>query len=742
MKNELHNYLLFKCMRSLKKKSLINEKKYRNRLIHEWKIIKKLDFSQYFIILSDIINYAKTNNILVADGRGSAAGSLVCFLLGITNIDPIKFDLMFERFLNEGRKELPDIDTDFDSEKREIVLNYVRNKYGKDNVINIGTIGIMKFKMSLKNICNVYNYNFFEINALTKDIPDDIDDNEIKVENYPALNKFYLANKQNKKVVDMALRLRGSVHHLSVHPAGILLMTNECRDKIPLMRYKDQIVTSWSEGVNRKELTSIGYTKYDFLGINTLSIMQEILNILGWKNNDYYELYEKYGEDEKVYRNFSRGSTLGIFQFAEDQVKGLLKQIKPDNFEQITAINAINRPGCLLNNVHKSYAEYKHNGVNKNVIHEKVYNLLKDTYGLLIYQEQYIKIATELAGMTAIEGDDLRKIVSKKPQLQKDGSIDPKYESFKNRFLKGVEKETSREVAKTLWNMIINSASYVFNKSHSAAYAMLAYKMMWFKTHYPIEFYLANIRHLSIDKFRSFYEEMKKNGIKLLPIDINRSKLTFERDGENIRYGLSNIKYLSPISAKLISDGQPYKSFEDFIQRVNVNKRVVFSLIKAGAFDNLLSKVEAFAKYWQIRKFKEENTYKNINELDILQFEREIYSFIISEDIFTNYIKSLGSLNIMSINGVIKEKSDGSYIFAFVDKIRKAKTHNGNTMWFLDIYDVSQSSSMIIWANEYYRNKDIINSIKSGSSIYCKVKYNCYNGKVGLILGEKIKVVK
>ena len=743
MKNDSNYYLLFKCVKALRSKGLNSDKIYRSRLLYEWNIIKQLDLSKYFLILYDIIKYAKDNSILVADGRGSAAGSLVCYLLSITNIDPIKFDLMFERFLNLGRKELPDIDTDFDADKRDLVINYAKEKYGKDNVINVGTLGMMKFKSALKNICNVYKYNFHEINEITKDIPDEDDESKFDIKNYGSLNKFYNDNDRNRKIVDMALKLRGSIHHIGIHPAGVLLISDSCRNKLPLIRYKDQIITNWSEGIYRKELTQIGYSKYDILGLNTLSIIQEILNILGRKNKFFYDLYDKNGDDDKVYKAFRKGDTLGIFQFAEDQAKSMLKEIRPTTFEHLTAINAINRPGCLINKVDKLYAQYKNDKIEKNVVHEKVYEILKDTYGLLIYQEQYLKLANQLGHFTMEEADKLRKVISKATQEDKSsGKIDTERLKMKEKFVEKVSKEIPLEAANKLWTMIANSASYSFNKSHSAAYAMLAYKSMWFKVYYPTEFYLANIRHLSSDRIKLFYDEMKNRGIKILPININKSRESFSIEGTDIRYGFSNIKYLSLDSAKEIIQGQPYKSFEDLMKRVKLNKRVVIALIKANAFKDMISQKDAFEMYWKYRRFKEECPYKGMNDFDTLMFEREIYAYILSDSIFNDYIKSLANIQVHSIHDIIGSKMKDVNSYIFIDDMHLGQTKNRNTMVFFKVWDMTSSTSMVCWAGEYYKNRNVIDSIKPGNLVYCKVKYNNYNGRSNLILGDRIKIIK
>ena len=595
------------------KNALADEKesictRYQERLHHELNIIKNMGFAGYFLIVADFVNYAKKRNIPVGPGRGSAAGSLVAYSLGITNIDPIAYDLFFERFLNPDRISMPDIDIDFCPEGRDEIIHYVKEKYGPDKVAQIITFGKMQARAVIRDVGRVIGMPYGEVDRIAKLVPEGVNVTlEGALEAEPRLNEEIAKSPDVGRLIKLARSLEGLNRHASTHAAGVVVSDVPLVERVPLYKNpKDEndVVTQFS----MNDLQSVGLTKFDFLGLKTLTVINDVLQALKEDKQIDLDMNDLPLTDNLTYQLLSRGDTDGIFQLESTGMKNILLDMRPDCIGDVIALIALYRPGPMA-----MVPEFiKRKQGNTKITYEIVQlkDILQETYGVILYQEQVMQIAVMVGGYSMSEADTLRKVMSKKNAVA--------MEKERPKFLAGAVKNNIPEnKAQKIWEKMETFAEYGFNKSHSTAYAMISYQTAYLKSHYPAYFMAALLTSEkdNRDKIIKYINDCREMRIAVLPPDINESRKIFRAYENSIRFGLAAVKNVGEGAIESIIDERTarglFKTFEDFCCRVDmrkVNKRVIESLIKCGAFDaiegnriDLLSIYEDTLSYAQKR---------------------------------------------------------------------------------------------------------------------------------------------
>jgi len=560
---------------------------YAARLDKEIGVIRRVGFAGYFLIVWDFIRYAREHGIPVGPGRGSAAGSLVAYSLRITDIDPIENDLIFERFLNEERISPPDIDIDFCENRRGEVIEYVTRKYGRENVAQIITFGTMKAKAVVRDVGRVLDMSYAEVDKIAKMIPFDLKMTLDKaLAESPPLQDAYQKDPKVKELIDISRRLEGTTRHASTHAAGVVISPVPLTDLVPLASFK-----GGSEGVttqyDMKGVERIGLLKMDFLGLRTLTLIDNCVKMIAAQTGERLEIDLIRTDDPRTYEMFTAGRTSGLFQFESDGMRDILKRFKPDRLDHLTALNALYRPGpmAMIDDVVKR----RHGQTKVAYDHPLLEPILSETYGIMVYQEQVMQIASALAGYTLGEADILRKAMGKKKA--------DVMATQKGKFLKGcADRSVNEKKASKIWDYMEQFAGYGFNKSHSAAYAWLAYQTAYLKANYPAYFMAALLtsERANTDKMVQYIGECRAMDIQVLPPDCNQSDMFFTVVGKDIRFGLAAIKNVGEGAVEAIlaarASAGPFKSMFEFCERVDlraVNRRVVESFIKSGSFDSL-----------------------------------------------------------------------------------------------------------------------------------------------------------
>lgn len=567
--------------------------KYFKRLHSELDIIKKMGFAGYFLIVSDFIKHAKHNDVPVGPGRGSAAGSLVAYAIRITDIDPLRYGLFFERFLNPDRISMPDIDIDFCQERRGEIIKYVTDKYGKDKVTQICTFGKMLAKGVIRDVGRALNVPYSEADRIAKLVPNVLNitlAEAFKME--PRFDEERKKNPQIDKLLTLSLVLEGLNRHSSVHAAGVVISDMPLVERVPLFSPKDDIVSQYS----MKDVEAVGLTKFDFLGLKTLTVIRNALNFIKESKGQDIDINALPLDDHETYKLLMKGETDGVFQLESSGMKDLLINFKPDHIEDVIALIAAYRPGPMK--MIPDFIARKHGKQQITYELPQLEPILKETYGIILYQEQVMQIANMIGGYTMSQADTLRKVMGKK--------LGAAMEKEKPRFLEGARKQKIDEhKAKTIWDQMEKFAEYGFNKSHSAAYAMITYQTAYLKAHYPVAFMAALLTSEkdNRDKIIKHMSNCKEMGINILPPDINESQKDFSISGENIRFGLTAVKNVGEAAIESViamRNENRFESFMDFLSRVDlrkVNKRVIESLIKCGSFDTLGYKRRQLMEY-------------------------------------------------------------------------------------------------------------------------------------------------
>lgn len=555
------------------------------RADYELKVINNMGYNGYFIIVWDFIKYAKENGVYVGPGRGSAAGSLVSYALNITEIDPLKYNLIFERFLNPERISMPDIDIDFDQEQRETVINYVLNKYGTQHVAHIITFGTLKARAAIRDVGRVLNINLKKIDKIAKMIPFNMDLGKA-LEIVRNLKNMYDEDSEIRTVIDYSLKIEGRVRHASVHAAGVVISKDVLDDEIPT--YSDGKTSVISTQYQMKELEDLGILKMDFLGLKNLTILRKTVENIEKSRGEILRLENIDLENEKAYKLMTDADTLGIFQCESSGIRRLMKKVKIEKFEDIMVLLALYRPGPLRSGMVEDFIAAKNTGAEIKYPDESLKEILEETYGVILYQEQVMKIANEMAKYSLGEADELRRAIGKKiPEL-----IEENREKFVQ---KAVENNVSAKNANEIYNLIDKFGGYGFNKSHSAAYALIVYWTAYFKANYPVEFFAAvmTTEMYNIERLSLFINEAREKGINVFVPDVNLSDYEFKVEKTGVRFGLVAIKGIGGNFVKEIMEERKnsiFTSYEDFTYRMKqkgLNKKQLESLIFSGSLDSL-----------------------------------------------------------------------------------------------------------------------------------------------------------
>jgi len=568
---------------------------YTERLQYELSVIKQMGYVDYFLIVWDFIKYAKDNGIMVGPGRGSAAGSLVAYSLGITNIDPIKYNLLFERFLNPERISMPDIDIDFCFERRQEVIDYVVNKYGEDRVAQIITFGTMAARMAIRDVGRALDIPYAEVDYIAKMIPFQPGMNiDRALEINPELKEKYENDARTAELINTARLLEGMPRHASTHAAGVVISREPITEYVPLQKNDDIITTQFPMG----QLEELGLLKMDFLGLRTLTVIRDTVSLVEKNHGTRINIDAISMDDPEVFRIISEGKTAGIFQLESAGMTQFMKELQPSSLEDIIAGISLYRPGPM--DQIPRYLENKRNYTQIKYDHPLLENILNVTYGCIVYQEQVMQIVRDLAGYSMGRSDLVRRAMAKKKydvmQKERENFVHGLVDENGNLIIEGaVRRGVDEETANRIFDEMIDFASYAFNKSHAAAYAVIAYQTAYLKRYYPVEFMAALLNSFigSSDKISQYVMECRSMGISVLPPDINESETWFSVVGNRIRFGLAAVKNvgINAVNALLNErkENGRYKSFVDFCERTDtrdINKRCIESLIKSGAFDS------------------------------------------------------------------------------------------------------------------------------------------------------------
>ena len=713
---------------------------YRERLRSELDTICNMGFSAYFLVVSDFIFHAKKNDIPVGPGRGSAAGSLVAYALGITTIDPIKHDLIFERFLNPERVSMPDIDVDFCGEHRDELIRYVTEKYGADKVAQIGTFGTMSSKAVIKDVGRVLGLPYAEVDRLSKMIPSfrgKVFSIEEAVNRVKEIKERLSENKELAEAVELARSLENMVRHSSTHAAGVVISNEPLADYIPLYKgSKNEVVTQF----DMSSIEKLGYVKFDFLGLKTLTILDKAVKYVRenqGKEEKEFDLDRIPLDDPKVYTLLREGETMGIFQVESQGMKDLLARLRPEEFEDITAALALYRPGPLDSGMADEFTRRK-NGGEVDFPHPALREILGGTYGLFVYQEQIMQTASELAGFTMGEADLLRRAMGKKKSSE--------MRAQRKRFLTGAEKKgIERKKAVELFDTLEKFAEYSFNKSHSAAYAMITYQTAYLKAHYPAEFMAAfmSVEAHNVDKVISGITECRKLGIDVLQPDINRSCSGFTVSEGKILFGFTAIKYvgnslIEEIVRSREKDGE-FESVIDFCARVDsrrLNKKALESLIMGGAFDSLepnraklFASRESLLGYNAMKQHAPANGQGMLFDLPgsvsaptleesepwddrtRLENELDVLGFFISSHPLRKYSAELEKYSPLHDTESIKQAKDGSEvrIAGVVRSIEIKNTRKGTSfIGYLTLEDLNGFTEAIVFNDALQRSRALL----------------------------------
>ena len=713
-----------------------NESQYKERIEYELSVIDSMGYSDYFLIVWDYVNFAHKSNIPVGPGRGSGAGSLVAFLIGITDIDPIKFDLLFERFLNPERVSMPDIDVDFCYNRRDEVIKYMYEKYGEEHVSQIIAFGTLGAKAAIRDVGRVLGMAYSDVDVVAKLIPKDPSITINEALKQKELQQLYQESREIKKLIDTAKALEGMPRNVTIHAAGLVVSDKPITEYLPLATSNGSIVTQF----DMDTVAMLGLLKFDFLALRYLTIIDDACKFVK-ESNQNFDIEKIPLNDKKAYDLISSGNTLGIFQLESGGMRQMLTELCPDRFEDIIAAIALYRPGPM-DSIPK-YIEARHNPSKITYAHELLEPILRSTYGCIVYQEQVMSIFRTIAGYTYGHADVVRRAISKKK-----GNV---LEAEKDSFLSGaVTNGIDKAIAEKLFDDIASFANYAFNKSHAAAYALISYRTAYLKAHYPCEYMAALITSVlgNMTKLAEYISECGKYNIKVLPPDINQSRLLFYPHDNNIIFGLLALKnvgrqFIEGILVERDINGK-YESFEDFISRASqydINKRMIESLIKVGAFDklgvyrsqllasyeaiidteqqknrnNLSGQLDMFSAFSAVPAMKLKFKYPDIPERpakEKLKMEKEVAGMYFSGNLLDSYSEHIAELSPAKISDVIDNDdiTDRQYIklAGMITSVTLKTTKRNDRMAFITVEDKYGEIECIFFANQLTRHADIV----------------------------------
>ena len=725
---DLHSYLTELCEEGFCKKYPDATEETQKRLCYELGIIEQTGFSGYFLIVWDMINYARENNIYVGPGRGSAAGSMVAYVLGITNIDPMRYNLLFERFLNPERVSPPDIDTDFCYERRGEVIEYLVRRYGSDKVGQIITFGTMLAKGAIRDVGRVLNIPYNQVDAISKLVPHELGIQLKDALKTPEMSQAYNDNPEIKELLDIALKIEGMPRHFSTHAAGVVIAREELTSYVPVQKTSEGFVTTQYE---KEQVEQCGLLKMDLLGLRTLTVIGDAVENIKKNYGVDIDINAIPLDDQKSYKLLCDGDTICVFQLESDGMRNILKSLRPELFEDIIALNALYRPGPLGSGMVEQFISCKHGKHAITYMHPLLEPILKETYGIIVYQEQVMRIASALAGFTLGQADMLRRAMGKKkPEV---------IARERDHFVEGcINNNIDKKVAGEIFDLMEYFAGYGFNKSHAAAYALVIYQTAWLKANYPEEFMASILTSVmdTMDKVPEYIAECNSMGIAVLPPDINESSEKFSVFEGKIRFSLAAVKNVGKEAVKRIAEEReqngPFVSLADFCSRIPLNKKMLESLIKCGAFDSfdqhrakLLNGMDKLLELGRrFNKDKEsdqlslfdfgmdQSVYNSsaleledipeFTKAEILAMEKEIIGLYISGhplDIYGDAFKNKASHNVTALQNL--ENETKVKVGGLITSIKQIITRNGKNMATFTLEDKTGTVKCIVFPQSY-----------------------------------------
>ncbi|MCM3692115.1 DNA polymerase III subunit alpha [Neobacillus niacini] len=745
-------YLEMLCQKGLMERFSSPSQEHFERLSYELSVINSMKFSNYFLIVWDFMRYARENGILTGPGRGSAAGSLVAYVLYITDVDPLSHQLLFERFLNPERISMPDIDIDFPDHRRDEVIEYVAKKYGELHVAQIVTFGTLAAKAAIRDIGRAFGLNTKELEQLSRRIPARLGINlEDAYKESQHLRAFVDENPINRKLYETALKLEGLPRHTSTHAAGVIISEKQLIELIPIQQGHNQVyLTQYS----MEHLEEIGLLKMDFLGLRNLTLLESIVSSILKKTGRKIDIKTIPLNDEKTFELLARGETTGIFQLESEGMRKVLLRLKPSRFEDIVAVNALYRPGPMENI--PLFIDRKHGRQAVEYPHKDLEPILENTYGVIVYQEQIMQIASTMAGFSLGEADLLRRAVGKKQKEVLDKE--------RNHFVQGaLKKGYERTLANDIYDLIVRFANYGFNRSHAVAYSMIAYQLAYLKANYPLHF-MAGLLTSAIGnetKIAQYVMESKQKDIEILPPSINYSGFSFQVEKSGIRYSLAAIKSVGAAALREIYQARKSKKFEDlfdFCTRVStkaINRKILEVLVHSGSFDEfkedravLLASLDVALEHAQIFKvddssqvelfldeFQLKPKYVQVDPIrleDKLSFEKEALGFYLSDhpvSIFEKRLKQAGAFVLFELSADHKRAAAGVYIVS----LRKIRTKKGDSMAFLNVSDSSGEMEAVAFPIVYKKYSHLLDH---GKFVVMEGKVEERDGKLQFIIQQ------
>ena len=772
-------YDAFSYLKELCEKGLVKRygdpppEELKERLAYELDTIKNMGYVDYFLIVWDFIRFAKSQGIAVGPGRGSAAGSIVSYCLEITNIDPIRYQLIFERFLNPERVSMPDIDIDFCYERRQEVIDYVYEKYGKDKVVQIITFGTMAARMAVRDVGRAMNIPYAQVDKVAKMIPMELGITiEKALKHNPELRQAYEADEVTKNLIDMSMRLEGLPRHTSIHAAGVVIGSEPLDEFVPLSRGADNVITTQFTMTTIEEL---GLLKMDFLGLRTLTVIQDAVRMVEKKTGQPLDINAIDYNDAAVYEMIGQAKTEGVFQLESAGMKSFMRELKPGNLEDIIAGISLYRPGPM--DFIPKYIKGKNNKESICYSCPELEEILEPTYGCIVYQEQVMQIVMKLAGYTLGRSDLVRRAMSKK---KADVMAKERANFVYGNEEEGVEGCIKRgipeDVANHVFDEMIDFAKYAFNKSHAAAYAVVAYQTAWLRCHYPMEFMAALLTSVITNpkKITEYINTCRSMGIRILQPDINEGESGFSVSGDAIRYGLSAIKSLGKnVIDAMIEEREAhgkYKNLKDFMERLTskeINKRTIENLIKAGALDslgatrrqlmmvyayvldevnrekkeNITGQMSLFDFFSEEEKKEYEIQYPDVGEFEMSQklaFEKEVLGIYVSGHPLQDYMASMEKQITAKTtdfepdeeSGLAVVKDGRNYIVGgLISNVTVKLTKTNQNMAFITLEDLYGTVEVILFPRDYQKYRDLL-VMDTGVYVRGRASVSEENGKL------------
>jgi len=732
-----------------------------SRMKHELGVIRKMGYAGYFLIVADFIRAAREMGVMVGPGRGSAAGSIVSYSLGITSVDPLKYDLLFERFLNPDRISMPDIDVDFSDNKREKVIDYVRKKYGEESVSQIITFGTLSSRAVLKDVARVLGIPLSVVEPVTKQIP--VNQGKVMpiaeaLETVPELKPF--RDSKDPKIqmlIQVSKVLEGMNRNASTHAAGVVIAPAAISNFVPMYKSPStELMTQYT----MKDLEDAGLLKMDFLGLRTLTVLENALELIMKNHGVTLDLDALPETDQKTFELFHKGQTVAVFQFESSGMQDWLRKLRPTSISDLVAMNALYRPGPMENI--GDFIKRKHGQQKIEYLHPKLEETLRETYGVIVYQEQVMRIASDIAGFTLAEADLMRRAMGKKDKAA--------MASQKNKFIEGARKTNAigQELAEEIYDLIEKFASYGFNKSHSVAYSVVAYQTAYLKAHYPAEYMAATLTSEigNTDKIVLLIDDCRKMGIEVLPPDVNESEPNFSVSKNGIRFGMAGIKNVGVNAVEAMirarAEGKKFSSLFDFCKGVDlrvVNKKTIESLIVAGAFDSLnrnraqmLNAVEQTIAAAQNIQAHSERGQSNLfdgtgskdsplsapalpalpmwSESEKLSHEKAVLGFYVSGHPLLKYENEINSFATLHLGDVEGVKNGTVRAGGIIAAVKKKIDKNNRTMAFMTLEDFTGKAECVVFSSLYKKHEELL---KPESMVFVEG-----NGEVS---GDVIKIV-